>query len=484
MRMRFHGRICLVGSVLGLGVVAGCAGEEEWREPGVDDAADVDDDAGALLEAATACVRMVPVSSSGALASAVANAKPGDCIVAANGSYAGTTIKVKATADHPVVVRAASRGRAVFTSRLQLTDASYVTVEGFDYTGPANVIIDSSDHCRISRSHFKLDGGTFVSVKGDSDRNRIDHSDFGPLVNNGHLLNPTGLSTRTRIDHNHFHDVASAGGNGRETVSLGCCGATYDYHRTGNVVENNLFESCDGENEMIGIKSSNNTVRHNTIRRSRGYISLRAGRGNRIYGNYILGEGKAGTGGIRVFEDDHVIYNNYVDTEETPFVMSNGDPPGGAHAAVERVTVVYNTFVAHGAQVKVGGAGHAVPPSASVFSNNLLFGADKVMLEANPADVTYRGNIAFRTTPGSIGVDKPSDQFRVVNPRLTSAGGVLRPSASSPVVDAGTGMFSFVTDDVDGRARDLALDVGAFEASSPAARRAPLTAADVGPDAP
>jgi len=466
---------------LALAIASGCMVEDEASDAA---GAEQDLDADVAPAPAAPCDRTVAVATTSALADSIAHARAGDCIVAASGSYRGTTIKVKGTADHPVVVRAAQRGRATFTTALRLDDASYVTVEGFAYTGDANVRIEDSDHCRITRSRFRLDGGTFVTVTGTSDRTRIDHGDFGPLASNGHLVAATGFSTRTRIDHNHFHDVASAGGNGRETVMVGCCGATYDYHAAKHVVEHNLFESCDGENEMIGIKSSSNTVRHNTIRRSRGFISLRAGRGNRIYGNYILGEGKAGTGGIRLFEDDHVIYNNYVDSEDIPLAMTNGDPPGGGHAAIERVTVVFNTFVVHGAEVKIGGTGHTVPPSDSVFSNNLLYGDDKLIVERNPAGVTYRGNIAFRTRSGTIGVDKPAAQFRVVDPKMARAGAILRPASSSPVADAAAGVFAFVTDDVDGRDRDDRLDVGAFETSSGAAARGPLTAADVGPDAP
>jgi hypothetical protein len=460
-----------------LGAASACTGEDPE-----DPAAWLDEEPDLPTPFATPCVHTVQVTTSGALATAVSVAKPGDCIVAADGSYAGPTIRVKATAAKPVVVRAAHRGKAVFTSKVRLLDASYVTVSGFDYTSKANATIEDSDHCRLTRSRFALDGGTFVTVTGTSDRNRIDHSDFGPLVNNGHLLNPTGFSTRTRIDHNHFHDVKSAGGNGRETISLGCCGATYDYHATNNVVESNLFVNCDGENEMIGLKSSKNTVRHNTIRRSRGFISLRAGRGNRIYGNYILGEGKAGTGGIRVFEDDHVIYNNYVDTEDMPLALTNGDAPGGTHAAIENVTVVHNTFIAHGEAVKIGGTGHTVPPEG-VFADNLLVGDSKCIYERNANDLAFSGNIAFRKSNGTIGVDRPKNQFRVADPQLKSVAGALRPSASSPVVDAALESFSFLDDDVDGRAREATADVGAFEASSSAAPRAPLTPADVGPDA-
>ena len=442
--------------------------------------------ASADLEAAATCQRTVPARNTAALKAALTSARAGDCIEVADGSYGSPgTVSARGTSDAPIVVRAAHRGRATFTGTITLRGAAHVTLDGFRFTDGAKVTIENSAQCRITRSRFQLSaGGTWVVVKGTGDRNRIDHNDFGPHPPKGHFVQTTGTTTRTRIDRNHFHDMKPAGGNGGESVMIGCCGPAADYHQGKHVVERNLLVDCDGENEMIGIKSSGNVVRHNTIRRSRGFISLRAGRGNHIYGNYVLGEGKAGTGGIRLFEDDHVIYNNYVDAEEYPLTLTNGDAPGGTHAAIENVTVVFNTFVAHGQPVKIGGTGHRVPPSNTVFSNNLLQGDDTVIIENNPTDVDYAGNIAFRTSRGSIGVNKPGDQFRVADPRLQSGGGVLRPSSSSPVVDAAVGTFRFVRDDVDRRPRAGALDVGAFEWSSSQPQGAPLTPADVGPDAP
>jgi poly(beta-D-mannuronate) lyase len=427
------------------------------------------------------CQRTVAVSDTGGLGAALQMAAAGDCLVLADGTYTAPTISAKGTTAHPIIVRAANRGKATFNGgQLVLRGAADVVVEGFAFEGGATGNIGDSTRCRISRSRFRLGGGDWVAVTGMSDTNRIDHNDLGPLTSNGHLVHPTGFSTNTRVDHNYLHDVSPAGGNGRETISLGCCGATYDYHDTFNVVEHNLLVNCSGENEMIGLKSSSNTVRYNTIRQSAGFISLRAGRKNKIYGNYILGAGKGGAGGIRVFEDDHIIYNNYIESQDTPIILANGDPPGGGHAAIERVTVVFNTFVVRGAPVQIGGEAHNVPPSGTIFSNNLLFGTGAVFNERNPSGVTYQGNIAFGGGAGT-GVTKPTEQFKVVDPQLMKVGDIFRPSASSPVVGAAIGSSPFVTEDIDGQPRPKP-DVGADQVG--AAGRGPLTPADVGPDAP
>ena len=187
------------------------------------------------------------------------------------------------------------------------------------------------------------------------------------------------MSERTRIDHNHLHDLAPCGGNGCEAISLGCCGAAADAHETFNVVEHNLLVNCDGESEMIGMKSSSNTVRFNTIRTSRGQISFRAGKKNTAHSNYILGGGKPGTQGIRMLDEDHLVYNNYVDVAGFPLRMQHGDVPG--FPPIRRARVVHNTFVVNGAAIELGGTGHSVAPAESTFANNLILGSATLINE-------------------------------------------------------------------------------------------------------
>ena len=58
------------------------------------------------------------------------------------------------------------------------------------------------------------------------------------------------------------------------------------------IVEHNLFEDCDGDPEIVSIKSSDNIIRHNTFRGSYGTLSLRHGNRNKLESNYFFGNGK------------------------------------------------------------------------------------------------------------------------------------------------------------------------------------------------
>jgi hypothetical protein len=426
------------------------------------------------------CTRTVRVADAAALGGALGGAQPGDCLVLSDGQYAAPAISAKGTAEKPIVIRAQNRGKAVFSSgQLRLMGAEYVVVEGTNYTNGATISIVNANNNRITRSVIRPGGGgSFVQLTGTSKNNRIDHNELGPLTADGHLVEPTGFSEGTRIDHNYLHDVTPSTGNGRETIRLGCCGTQYDAHETFNIVEYNLLVSCDGESEMIGMKSSSNTVRFNTIRSSRGQISFRAGKKNTVHSNYILGEGKPGTQGIRMLDEDHLVYNNYVEVTGFPLRMQNGDAPG--FPPIRRARVVFNTFVVRGDALELGGTAHSVAPADSTFANNLIIGDGTLISERSSPAITYQGNIVF-TAAGTAGITKAPTEFRVVDPMMVKVGEVLKPAMGSPVMGAAMGSFPMITLDIDGQPRTAA-DVGAHEA--PGSMKGPLTPADVGPDSP
>src|SRR5690242_19185092 len=81
------------------------------------------------------CVRTVNVNSSSSLSTAVANAQPGDCIVLADGNYAGFTITRDGTAANPITITAANRGNAVINSGMvRLSQANYIILGGLKIT--------------------------------------------------------------------------------------------------------------------------------------------------------------------------------------------------------------------------------------------------------------------------------------------------------------------------------------------------------------
>jgi len=162
--------------------------------------------------------------------------------------------------------------------------------------------------------------------------------------------------------------------------------------------------NCDGDAEIISIKSSNNTVRTNTFRTSIGTISSRAGNSNTITGNLMLQAGKTGTGGIKIYEKNHIVTGNYVDNpQDYGFVLGAGDSytsSNFSHAQVFNASVTGNIWInLNNRGVIIGhGSNDMLPPTGCTFSNNALRGSASTLL-----DLRLPGNTVFsnNTTSGS-----------------------------------------------------------------------------------
>jgi hypothetical protein len=483
-------------------LMAGCTGDvadegvtdADALEPGVSPA-----DAAYAADAAVAeavCTRTVRVSTSAQLSTAVSGAAAGDCIVLENGSYTFPSVKFKATAAKPVAISARHRGQARVTSgNLVLDGAAYVTVEGLLWTSSGNVRLSNADHCRISRFTFhpqEVADTDWVTLSGTTRFARIDHNDFGPKTLIGNMVMLSGKGAQivqdTRIDHNYFHDIHRTSGNGWEAIRAGLSGLALSTSHT--VIELNLFEHADGDPETISLKSSDNIVRFNTLRATSGEITLRHGNRDQIYGNFILGEGVDGSSGIRVCGEDHLIFDNYIErVAGTGIFLEGGDSDvrneaGTAHYRVYNAKVVFNTVVNAKNGIANGGA-HPFEPVNSVVADNIVVGASGTLYkQTSPVNPTYQGNLGNPSGGTSLGMTATAAQVRRVDPKLVVRSGASRLAAGSPAIDAAVGSYPFVSKDIDGDTRNMP-DVGADEfVASGSVLAVPLTAADVGPDAP
>jgi hypothetical protein len=452
------------------------------------------------------CKRDVPVATSAALAMALSAAQPGDCIALADGSYTFPTITTKATEAAPVVVRAVNPLKAIVSSgNLIMQGAAYVVVEGILWNGNGLIRLTDTDHGRISR--FRLQRMetaadlqnhdlAWITVFGASSYCRIDHCDFGPQNQRGNMILTTGtettplMATHTRIDHNHFHDVHFAGGNGWETIRSGA--DTLSYGSSFTVIEHNLFDHDNNDPEVVSLKSSDNTVRYNTMRASKGQFSIRSGNRCAFYGNYVLGDGVAGALGVRIGGSGHQIYDNYVEGVSGPGIFLEGgdiDEPTGTlpvpctaaqcdpRMRVTTTEVVFNTVVNAGG-ITLGGGGHPLDPNDCTVAYNVVQGPGSLYVKGGGTNVTFTGNIGF------MGTNSAGAGVMMIDPVLKKIGEVFAIGAGSPAIDAGKPSFPYVTLDIAGIDRDAMPDVGANEVSMQTPKFGLLGPNDVGPMAP
>lgn len=76
--------------------------------------------------------------------------------------------------------------------------------------------------------------------------------------------------------------------------------------RPATLVEDNEFVRCNGEAEIISVKTTGNTIRNNRFRDCKGELVMRHGHHNTVTGNRFEG----GSGGIRLSGHGHVVTGN------------------------------------------------------------------------------------------------------------------------------------------------------------------------------
>lgn len=331
----------------------------------------------------------------------VAMARPGDVVILADGNWDDARLKVRAsgTAAAPIVIRAETPGKVVLRgdSRLSLA-GSHLVVEGLWFHNPTGeeaieTRIDSDEFahsCRIAHCAVVEDG--------DAQRKGEDTSRFLSLYGSGHVVErcrfgghsgrgatvvawlEEGVVAGHRLAGNHFGPREPLGKNGGETIRIG--DSSTSMLEANCIVEDNLFERCDGEAECISNKSCGNVYRRNHFVAVSGTLTLRHGNGCLVEGNVFLGREAGGTGGVRVIGEDHVVSGNWFqnlrgDDERSALCVMMGipDTPLNGYAQVKGARITGNIFLDCKENIVVGLAGDkkaTLAPVGTVISGNRI----------------------------------------------------------------------------------------------------------------
>lgn len=404
-------------------------------------------------------------------------AKAGDLIILENGVWRDVKLRFDqliGTADKPIHIRAESPGKVVMTGASQVRiSGEYITVSGLSFLNPEGVSdvfeFRSHDerlahHCRITDCSFEQTQpgsekkSLWVNVYGTN--NRVDHCYFAGKQNKGTTLVVWVTETpgAHRIDHNHFGPRPVLGGNGGETIRIGDSESSEMNSRT--IVEENYFEKCNGEGEIVSNKSCENIYRHNLFERCEGALTLRHGHRCLVDGNVFLGRKADGTGGVRIIGSDHRVTNNYFeslrgDAERAAISLMNGipDSPLDGYAPVKGALIAHNTIIDCKVAMEFGVSASkkiSAAPSGCRISHN-AFLPDKWELfrvHAKPQDFTWSGN------KYQEGKTRGADLVEIerVNVQLErGSDGLLRPTDSGVLK---TQEESGVETDIDGQERD------------------------------
>lgn len=484
------------------------------------------------------------------LGDAVNASLDGGVFIVSNGTYNDfeASFEVVATADKPIIIRAEAIGGVTLTgaSHFVFKKSAYLTLEGFVFDGKGEdslVKLEGSNNIRITRNVFELEtsesikwvfiGGVWndntLPFEFPSHHNRIDHNIFQNKMTPGHYITVDGSfeenggneiyhqSQYDLIDYNHFRNNGPRAVNEQESIRIGWSEMSNSSGYT--MVEHNLFEDCDGDPEIVSVKSSDNIIRHNTFVASYGTLSLRHGNRNRVESNYFFGDGKgigtspAGsslyTGGIRIYGTDHMIINNYMEglngtRWDAPITLTLGDAIDGEssnlskHFRAERVTIAYNTLVNNDHGIEIGfdnNDNYQKDLEDIIIANNLITGFENSLIEIVDTDndqgsnITWLNNLFYPTDDAEIlqGASTTSfDDNAVIsedpNLELDEIEEVWKTSANTPLYENAISS-EIIAADIEGQSRPLISNPGADHYSLESIRFRPLTKDDVGPNA-
>jgi len=333
-------------------------------------------------------------------------AMPGDIIVLQNGEWKDVVITLNCTGtkEQPIIFKAQYAGKVLITGHSQLKlGGSFIVVDGFYFTkGYAgnDAIIDFriskkqlANNCRVTNTVIndfnnpkRMDENYWISLSGKN--NRIDHCSFLNKKNMGVLMAVILDDERSRenfhsIDHNYFGVRLPLASNSGEIIRVGV--SQHCEFNSNTQIVDNFFEHCDGETEIISIKSCSNVVRNNLFKECQGGVVLRHGNYNTVEGNIFLGNDKEGTGGVRIINKGQWVVNNLFYKcrgvgFRSPLSIMNGVPnsPAFRYVAVTDAVIANNSFynctpisLCEGSDTERSVIPHAVYFGENVFYNDM-----------------------------------------------------------------------------------------------------------------
>ncbi|KPM30545.1 Alginate lyase [Croceitalea dokdonensis DOKDO 023] len=305
---------------------------------------------------------------------AIQRAKPGDDIVMANGEWNDVEIRFVGygTEEQPISLKAETAGEVILSGKSDLKlGGDYLVVDGLKFSNgssPSRAVIEFAMDKDTVANHSKVtncvivdynkaqrnETDVWVQLKGRY--NELDHcyiagkSNRGPTVRVD-LEGNRSIKNYHKITNNYFGPRPPKGGPSAETIQIGNSYTSMAPSYT--LVENNFFDRCNGEVEIISSKTNFNEFRNNVFYKSEGSLVTRHGNYCTIDGNYFIGdENSEQIGGIRLIGTGHWVTNNYFynlkgKVFRSPLAVMNGihKSPLNRYIQVTDVVVAHNSWI-------------------------------------------------------------------------------------------------------------------------------------------
>jgi len=351
---------------------------------------------------------------------------PGDELVLADGVWQDFEIVFSGfgTEAAPISLRAETPGQVIISGKSNLSiGGEHLIVRGLTFKNghsPTGEVIafrldpdNLANHTRLTEvvidGFNKIDRteqDNWIALYGR--HNQIDHSYFAGKTNKAPTLVVRLDTAESRenhhlVEHNFFGRRATLGGNGGETLRIGV--SQYSRMPSKTKIVRNYFEHCDGEVEILSIKSEDNTVSENVFFESRGAVVFRHGGNNTVSRNIFFGNGVSDTGGVRVINEQQTVKENYFEGLRgekflSALTIMNGVPnsPINRYHQVKDVEVSNNSIIDFTAIGLAVGSDEerSAAPIDSVVNNNLFVtdSAQPVSVFDDISGISFANNVS------------------------------------------------------------------------------------------
>lgn len=417
--------------------------------------------------AACAADDTVMVASQAEYEAAVRGLQPGDTLVLKDGVWRDFEMLFTGSGEpgRPITLRPQTKGGVILSGQSNLRLAGrHLVVSGLvfrDGHSPTNTVIsfrrargDLAYHSRVTEvviDHYnnpeRYETDFWVMMYGK--HNRFDHNHLEGKSNSGvtmavRLDSEDSRENHHRIDHNYFGPRPILGANGGETLRIGTSHHSLEDSHT--LVENNYFDRCNGELEIISSKSGRNIFRGNLFYESRGTLTMRHGNDTLVENNVFFGNGMDHTGGIRVINKRQTVRNNYMHGLRGhrfggALVVMNGvpDSPINRYHQVEDSIIEHNSIIAsrHLELASGSDAERSAPPISSAFRNNLIHNDDgwqPIAVHDDISGIEFDGNLMHPVADPPI-----REGFAMRDTSMRRAANGLYYPASAEFADRGVG---------------------------------------------
>lgn len=338
----------------------------------------------------------------------------GDTLLIKDGIYNDIKLSVKLNGDlkNLITIKAENKNVVFKGNSVVELSGSFLHFSGITFdelnkncSNTVNILGSNNRVSNCSFLNYTFPQDHIVNIQGQY--HRVDHCLFKNITQKGlciFIYRPIVIENYILIDNNKFCDRTNLCNvpNELEIIRIGTSDQSLSSAKC--MVVNNSFDNCNGELEIISVKSCNNIVYGNTLTNCYGTITLRHGNKNIICKNSIDGKNKSDSGGIRIVGENHLVSNNLltnlnsISVTTVPICIVNGqeNPELNGYYTPKNCVISDNIILNCSTGFAIG---HQLKTDTIVKPSNISLTNNKCYLKKGMEAFSSSARVMFNNTP-------------------------------------------------------------------------------------